>query len=99
MWQNHKMTRNPRLCQPMPKKILQEGESAGKIYPVATELVLLRVSCAGGIIKEILHLANEQPICLPHLEDSYTCAKPETPGSSAQQVQAAKGQVGKQIFC
>lgn len=67
----------------MPKKILQEEDSAVKIYPVATELVLLRVSCARGIIKEILHLANEQTVYLPQLQDSYTCTKPETPGSSA----------------
>lgn len=46
----------------MPKKILQEEDSAVKIYPVATELVLLCVSCARGIIKEILHLANEQTV-------------------------------------
>jgi len=70
------------MCQPMPKKILQEGESAVKIYPVATELILLRISCEGGIIKEILNLVNEQMIHLPQLQDSYACIKPETPGSS-----------------
>lgn len=67
----------------MPKKILQEGELAEKIYPVATELIWLHISCQSGMIEEILHLVSEH---LYQLHDSYTGRKPETPGSGAGQV-------------
>lgn len=58
------------MFQPMPQKILQEGELDVKIYPVATELIWLRISCERGMIEEILHLVNEQRIHLPQLQDS-----------------------------
>lgn len=51
----------------MPKKILQEGELAVKIYPVATELIRLHISCQSGMTEEVLHLVNEH---LCWLQDS-----------------------------
>lgn len=55
------------MLPPMPKKILQEGELAVKIYLVATELIWLCTSRERGMIEEILHLVNEQRIHLPQL--------------------------------
>lgn len=51
----------------MPKKILQEGELAVKIYPVATELIRLHISYQSGMTEEVLHLVNEH---LCWLQDS-----------------------------
>lgn len=56
------------MLQLMPKKILQKGELAVKIYPVATELIWLHISCERGMTEEILHLVNEQGIHLPQLQ-------------------------------
>lgn len=63
------------MLQPMPKKILQKGELAVKIYPVATELIWLCISCERGMIEEILHLINEQRMHLPQLQDSLYAHK------------------------
>lgn len=50
--QNHEATRKLVMLQPMPEKILQEGELAVKIYPVATELIWLCVSCGRGMTED-----------------------------------------------
>lgn len=54
-----------------------------KIYPVATELIRLHISCQSGMTEEVLHLVNEH---LCWLQDSLYVHKTETAGSGAGQV-------------